>query len=394
MKNHSDQIDMVGILQYAQATLLKNNRVRKSVILCFVFVQFALHVHAQLGTVKGKVLDARTQQPLAFASVYINNTTLGVNATDKGEFLLENIPEGEQELIISFVGYQRHQSKILVRDTTAQFLTIELIQTELKPVEITAQRDIHWRRQLERFKRAFLGKTNNAALCTIRNPWVLDFSQSTSAVFKAEASDVLEIENLALGYRIFYELKSFSVGITKYYMAGNIRFEPILTEDSSLLRLWNENRVNAYLGSTRHLFKAIIDRSAVKQGFRVYEEFGLIMLNRWSKFYSHFGDDIFYYRTENILQPGKRAGEFKLKLPSKTEVHYLNKSATAKVYRDIPHPVSWMEVREDVEVNREGVVLNPNSLIVSGAMGEARVAELLPYDYKFILKTQKVQRPN
>ncbi|MEP6736949.1 MAG: carboxypeptidase-like regulatory domain-containing protein [Chryseolinea sp.] len=35
---------------------------------------------------KGKVLDSYSKTPLAYASAYINGTTLGTYANDKGEF--------------------------------------------------------------------------------------------------------------------------------------------------------------------------------------------------------------------------------------------------------------------------------------------------------------------
>ena len=34
-----------------------------------------------------------------------------------------------------------------------------------------------------------------------------------------------------------------------------------------------------------------------------------------------------------------------------------------------------------IDVNKDGVVLNPKALITSGYMSESRVADLLPYDY-------------
>jgi hypothetical protein len=54
---------------------------------------------AQTGMVKGRVIDARTFKPLPFATVYINQTTVGTITNDQGDFILENITEARYDLV-------------------------------------------------------------------------------------------------------------------------------------------------------------------------------------------------------------------------------------------------------------------------------------------------------
>ena len=56
-----------------------------SIILLFVVIT----TMAQTGEVKGKVLDAKTLEPLPFSNIFINNTTLGVAADQNGYYTLK-----------------------------------------------------------------------------------------------------------------------------------------------------------------------------------------------------------------------------------------------------------------------------------------------------------------
>jgi hypothetical protein len=56
-------------------------------------------------TVKGKIFDAKTNEAMPFASVYISNSTKGTQSDENGNYQLNNIPLGNVQLVVSFVGY-------------------------------------------------------------------------------------------------------------------------------------------------------------------------------------------------------------------------------------------------------------------------------------------------
>ncbi len=62
--------------------------------------------HSQNGVLKGIIKDHSSKQPLGFAAVSIKALDKGAYTDSRGSFILENIPYGEYELIISNVGYQ------------------------------------------------------------------------------------------------------------------------------------------------------------------------------------------------------------------------------------------------------------------------------------------------
>ena len=61
---------------------------------------------ADSGSIKGRVLDKTTGEPLIGANVVILNTSLGVATDVNGSFYLRFVPEGKWTLKISYLGYK------------------------------------------------------------------------------------------------------------------------------------------------------------------------------------------------------------------------------------------------------------------------------------------------
>ncbi|MEJ7659988.1 MAG: carboxypeptidase-like regulatory domain-containing protein [Hymenobacter sp.] len=65
------------------------------------------------------VLDSATRQPLAFASVFLANTTLGATTTEQGEFVFSKVPAGSYDIVGSYVGYNLSKQNITVGKAAA-----------------------------------------------------------------------------------------------------------------------------------------------------------------------------------------------------------------------------------------------------------------------------------
>jgi len=355
------------------------NKFSLAVFLFFVAIQCA----AQTGTIKGIVVNNRTRERLPFAVVYINYTTMGTSANERGEFVLRNVPIGQQDLIATFVGHHHQKHNILVKEDSEVSITIGLESKDLKEVRIQSKRDRNWERQYEKFKRLFLGNSVYAAGCEIVNPWVLDFEWNDKGFFTARTSDILEISNFSLGYNLYYQMINFKMGSKDYLIGGNVRFEAMDAADSTTKNQWASNRVKAYFGSSRQLFRSIINRTLSNDGFELYrDDTGAEDIIRMANFLSNIGRELFPYDIENLSYTQVRPNEFQIRFPERLEIHYLSKPDKPDVYRNITHAVSWLETTDGIlEVNSDGVVLRPDQMFLSGDMSEARVAELLPYNF-------------
>jgi hypothetical protein len=343
------------------------------------------HSQAQGGTISGTVSDAVTAELLPFAHVFINQTTIGVVTDNQGYYSIRHIPAGESTLVVSFVGYKTYLLKVQVKEgvTKQADIRLEPDGRQLDNVEVKGSRDKEWDKHLKKFEKLFLGSNSFAKSTSILNPWILDFNESGN-MFMATSSSPLEIENKALGYRVFYYLKDMVATSEGYRISGEVRFEEMSTDDSKLAGTWNENRKAAYKGSLHHLVKAILDDRVKQEGFNLYSD----MIgyekspNRSTVFSEQLNKTIQAFSTKNSVSPGKAEGEFIIQLKQRLEIHYIPGRTPARVYNDIYYPVSWLEVNDGfIRVNTNGIVLNPPYAVVSGAMYDSRVANILPYNY-------------
>jgi len=341
---------------------------------------------AQNGIIKGRVIEARTFKPLAFATVYLNQTTIGTVTNEEGDFIIENVRTGEYDLVVSYIGYQHYQSHISVSDATPVTMSIKMVAstTNLGEVTVKAKKDNQWNARFDKFEKEFFGVSEYTSECTIRNPWVLEFNEDATGLLTATASLPIQIENLGLGYNITCQLKEFAVGPKVYKIAGTYRFEEASTLDTTLSALWKSRRREVYLGSPRHLLRSIVQNRVVEEGFNLYVDISdNPEVIRNSSFLTNVNVSLKALSAAGLLTPGGKVGQYTIRLPQRTEVHYLGRSAPAKIYRNVLHPISWLEVSGgSIDVNADGLLVNPNRLVVLGAMSEARVAELLPMDYQ------------
>ena len=361
------------------------------ILLLLTLTGFIFPLRAQTGQIEGNIRDADTGEELAFTHVFINHTTLGAPADANGHFILQNIPIGSNEIIVSFIGYQTHTQVVQVTEGETRHLNIRLKpdNRQLADVQVSDERDREWEKQRRYFEKIFLGTTPFARSCRILNPWVLEFLEEKiegELFFTATASAPLEVENSALGYKVVYYLHNLLARPDAYVLTGEVRFEPLYTTDPETALYWEQNRLAAYRGSYRHLFKSLLDGQAGKEGFNLYYHSQNVKIEsakiQSPSLAAALGHTIHPFSSDQIVRPGKIPGEFNIHTGPELEVHYTKSYTNTRIYPDVSFPVSWLSITGgEVVVNRLGVILNPGSLVVSGQMYEARIANLLPYDY-------------
>ncbi len=355
-------------------------------ILCLlvVFLFLPIAVHAQ--KITGQIQDSKTLEALPFANVFINNSTMGAVTNTNGEFELIVKEPGLYEVIFSFVGYESYRRKITVGDQMVALGVIKLVPDEkqLSSVEVVSKRDKEWDKKLKKFKKIFFGEGKQGSACVLANPWVLEFSNSSTGRFVATASAPLEFTNDALGYKVIFYLKNFWSDANGYAIAGDTRFTPLTSNNAKQIEKWELNRTTAYLHSSHHLFKSILQKQMRGEGFTLYSQ--IIGAEnpsiRSSVFYSEIGKKVSVYDTIGIVRPDAQKGYYRITLKGHLEVHYDKIRSEVPFYADFTGPVSWLDVsRGYVVVNENGHLKNPTDVVVSGAMSANRVAQMLPTDY-------------
>jgi len=353
----------------------------------FILSLISSQLLAQTGHIKGKMVDADSREVLPFGNVFINNTTLGTAADAEGNFELKNINYGQFELVFSYVGYKQVVRRVVVEKEMVDLGTVFITQLEqeLEEVQVRSERDKEWERTLIDFEKIFLGEDEMAEACKILNPWVIDFKTDGAGSLMASSSTPIEISNAALGYKITFYLTSFISNNKGYLIRGQVKFEEMITGDGNQAFLWKANRQNAYLGSSRHLFKSILDGKMRGSGFYLYapKPGADNSMVRSPYFNTELNQTVIPYDTTGmVLPPPKESGRYLISMKGMVEVHYHGDRAIIRTYRDVPYPVSWIEVNGNyVAVNRDGNPFNPSDVLISGVMNSDRVAHMLPLNY-------------
>ncbi len=111
----------------------------KKLLLFIMSIIFSGSLFAQ-GQITGRVVDEDSGEPLPGANALIAGTTIGSISDLDGNYTITNVPEGNQVLVISYVGYEPVEMRVNV---TSQVLNVGTVSLSLgavglKEVEIIA----------------------------------------------------------------------------------------------------------------------------------------------------------------------------------------------------------------------------------------------------------------
>lgn len=234
-------------------------------LFCLLFCTISAQVR-----ISGKVYD-EIDEPLAGASVYINNTTIGTSTNFEGEFILE-IPKGRYNLVISYIGYESIREKIDDNTNhTSLIFRLKPKRTLLDEVVIRKNKisGLKRREYLQLFRYHFLGDSRMARTCKIENRDAIEFDfDSVTRTLEVSAKEPLRIINNGLGYNITYDLVNFELTLDKVNYVGNVRYEEQKGSMRDKLK-WFKNRQAAFKGSSSHFLKSIQENKVEKEGFLV-----------------------------------------------------------------------------------------------------------------------------
>jgi CarboxypepD_reg-like domain/TonB-dependent Receptor Plug Domain len=340
-------------------------------------------ISAQTFTIKGVVRDAKTAEVVPFANVFIANTTKGTSSNEKGEYTISKIPVGTVIISVSMVGYAPARQTVRSETDAIQEIdfTISSNEQELSEVKVSASRDKTWEKQFQRFSKAILGDTPLAKACTIKDSYLINFEEA-KGLLRATSTRPIEVENLALGYRVFFTMTSFLLANDEIQYQGYARFEELKPVSEKEQSKWLLNRKMAFEGSDRHLFWALAQHKLKTEGYEAFVDApGVNPANRTAMFFGQLNKTILPVTLDSLIRKGRIVNEFRIKFPKRIELHFASPFFNGQFYRDDNRMISWIEAGKDLDFNDRGVILNPKELVMSGFMSGKRLAEMLPFDY-------------
>jgi len=100
-----------------------------------LFLSIISSINADQISLKGKITDRTTGEPLSFANVRIYGTTTGTAANLEGNFELKLKP-GSYIVITSFIGYKSDTLNIQLNDNKTILVKLEPIPVRLPEVTV------------------------------------------------------------------------------------------------------------------------------------------------------------------------------------------------------------------------------------------------------------------
>lgn len=342
----------------------------------------ALLAQAQRGeyVITGKIIDQSTGQPLAGASVFCQNTTLGTISNAEGVFRLQ-VPSGGYDLVISYTGFETHSERISA-ESALQPLNIELKKQDktMQEVAVVGSTELAdgWDKYGKFFIENFIGTTANAAQCVLENKEALRFFYSKKRNrLKILTREDLVITNRALGYKIRYQLDSFVYEYNNNLstFSGYPRFEQ-LEGSGDEQQQWNASREKAYNGSRLHFMRCWHDSTLAENGFAIEKVMegnatsGQKVNNPYdSSFFLADGADV------EVSLTGRIRVTYRNELPDPAYLAYYKLPQYTRVQ------ISALDIAAAFIIEANGYFYEQGDVINTGYWAWEKIADAVPYDY-------------
>lgn len=315
-----------------------------------------------LSSVRGTITDASTGNPIPFASVFLAGTFFGTTAQSDGSYTIVNIPPGGYDLTASLVGYKANAVAIVCQEDEIKVdlqLTPKVIQ--LKEVVISG---VDSQKHFKVFQRYFLGRSTNSTRCTIKNPDDIFFTYDKDTdQLTAVADKPIEIENLALGYSLFFSLEEFTFSnkekLVRFF--GYPRFELLTPSGVRQLQRWERERDRAYFGSMEHLMRSLL-AGQLQENLFLLRTLDGALVDATSLFVRENANSIFFMEEVKITY----RGEFE----------------PPEFSNDGDFQVSQLKFINPVSIYPNGYYDSPKNIIINGYLAWESVSNMVPFGYQ------------
>ena len=335
--------------------------------------------HAQSKDVHLHIKDDSTGEPIAFAFVFFENTTIGGNTNEAGQIIFKEESIEDHTIVITHMLYEEVKLKGSdIKDKQA-FVRMVPKAFDLEEVIVKTKRgkSKKYKSWMKKFESSFIGNRKMRKKVNILNPEVIWFEEKNDVLY-AHAIDNIKLRNELTGYIMHVALSEFSLndaGDITY--SGSIYFNDI-KEDLKKVETIEKRRKEYFRQSRQLFFKSLFWKHPVneeeyvfgitekKDDNYVFEESSLKKLN-WQRGLYADTLDIKNYLTVTI----------KDKL-----LESIKKRNTIGIDRDKNSGTSFLFSKSGkFIVNKKGFLLNQSDIEESGYWTSVRMAHELPSDY-------------
>lgn len=336
---------------------------------CIALFLFSLRVVAQNFncSVEGRVMSQLSGKPLENVNVYISNTEWGTTTNKNGHFRIQSLPFGNLTVVASMIGYSPKTISITLKEGETAEVNLNLKERsyELNQILVTGKTPKDWLKNLEEFKKYFLGNGPNTDECKIVNPEVINLSKAQSGDLTANASQSIIIINNALGYKIRCDLVNFEWNEEKQTIQYIVEtyFTELRDTSGNLKNEWINNRENTYYGSMTDFIRSFIHNTYRKEDFKVY--YGINQPYMYKSF----------YELDSTITKKINENYFELNFKGYLRIEYDSNTSYKK-------EVSWVKLNfPDVLIDKFGYPVVALAFKVYGDWAHSGISNFLPKYY-------------
>ncbi|GAB3932655.1 carboxypeptidase-like regulatory domain-containing protein [Mucilaginibacter myungsuensis] len=355
----------------------------------FLFITLGTRTFAQGSfAISGTVADEKGVT-LPGATVFLSGTKKMTATSTEGKFNIGQLAPGTYEVSVSMVGFEPYAQTVVVKASSVIANVVMRVKTnQLNEVTIRVTDPTERRTHLALFRNAFLGTTENGRSCTIINPDVLSFTfDKKEAILRAEASDIVLVENKNLGYRIKYLLKYFAYDMraNRILYHGEPSFEDLDGNEKDKKR-WAEHRAETYKYSMMHFLRSVYAGNSVAEGFVVYvvnsthpDLTGRVVIDAEpessdpSKFVTVLDTSFvsFKFNKLYIMHAPSKAAKKDAALSLRNHMlDYNNKGTIIEL------------MATEAVIDRRGSYANFKTFFIQGGIADKQVGDRLPFEYQ------------
>lgn len=113
---------------------------KKILLILTIFCYFPLSAQQSSSIIKGRIFNAKNNEPVEFATIVIQNTVIGTNSDVEGNFMLKQVEPGFYQLKISAIGFKTYISETFrVTKAAGATINIPLEEDEIRLEEVTVR---------------------------------------------------------------------------------------------------------------------------------------------------------------------------------------------------------------------------------------------------------------
>jgi len=343
-------------------------------VLFFVCSVALILSKAQPISFSGRLVDVETNEPVPFALLYIDGTTIGVTSDENGNFVFNDL-SFPIKIEISHLSYD--PKTIRYEEQIPKKVTINLSPRAIKLQEVLILHKGTRKEYIRKFNSWFIGIDQWGQRSKLMNDSALVFFEDPKG-FRVGAAEPLIIESRGLGYTVRADLRDFLV--EKNDSSGHETWSFISSYHftASKKNKFDRNRAQAYYNSSQHFLKSLYETKISRNGYTIKKEIINDSTGQKEHVIISIDSNLVWNADSIRTLTGLKGKEFFIQ-------YYYRANGFPKDLEkndpSIPFKSSAVKFTKNEIILRSDGTTPGTSIQFSGEIGHKRVGAMLPGDY-------------